>query len=1145
MAPQKRLNWLPDREGEVHEDVPFVQATPDVVRLLILQMARGAWSTLARLLQLACLSLDYKPLMAHEMAAAGGTGVVLGGHSVSGAAASPRLAGAVDCGRGAAVSAVHRDKLLAAGALPVVLRLLRRLDVLCDLVAVQELLWLLAYLTDEDALPPGTAPPSGHLAALAIRALHVQVAGHDEGKEALRVAGVLPVLVSLPSRHSATNRSAQQLSGFAGAMPGRNGEMANGHGGAGQAAAAAGATAGEGVGRSAVAAAAEAGDATAARGKGQSPVVAGARLACYGLLLPVLCLATAKTLMCDCEPNQLELAKLGLPQLLVQESADLLHGLTLRKQIQIQSAHLLHHETTGVHHSKLAAALLTLTDLALLHDPGAQDELRAMGGLGVLAALLGSLLRPGAVDVYQLRPATCRTATLALAGNAASQLAAREHGLLPLLGGLLVGLAAARRAAAGRTLPPAAVEQCRLLRALFGLLEAAVELNGGNKDFVRELGGVSLLGDFLRAASDFVTAPPPLPSSLEHGGAGANGAGTGVAGGGGGFGEQPGLGLALFKLLAASDAPTSAAAAEALEWLAPHPGQSTLPALEAPPLEALAADPASGLAVSRQLSGHSRSGGPGSQTWAAWSVGRFFRVPQQLQQQTQAGPDSAALRRFAAAAAAGMASGYRGSGSGALPQDATGGSAAAAAAAAGVGLAWSSPAGSGTTTPRPSHSGVGGVGGGAAWEGSGSGRGAAGLGQASPFAAGAPAPDAGAAAPTGGSGGGAMPRALGPQVSAGGSSVMSDDDELAMIRQEVALLANTTSGLLLHHEAMGVHHSKLAAALLTLTDLVLLHDPGAQPHPGQSTLPALEAPPLEALAADPASGLAVSRQLSGHSRSGGPGSQTWAAWSVGRFFGVPSAASVTGHRLPISTSAMEQQLQQQTQAGPDSAALRRFAAAAAAGMAAGYRGSGGGALPQDANEGLAAAAAAAAGVGLAWSSPAGSGTTTPRPSHSGVGGVGGGAAWEGSGSGRGAAGLGQASPFAAGAPAPDAGAAAPTGGSGGGAMPRALGPQVSAGGSSVMSDDDELAMIRQEVALLANTTSGLFPLTAAYTAPLCNAVFAAACTQWPLTTARSGLVTRLKHNAHQLPRRGTSRTLHPSQPATLIFHAIPTRRGGG
>lgn len=36
-----------------------------------------------------------------------------------------------------AACAVHRDKLLAAGALPVLLRVLRRLDVLCDLVAVQ------------------------------------------------------------------------------------------------------------------------------------------------------------------------------------------------------------------------------------------------------------------------------------------------------------------------------------------------------------------------------------------------------------------------------------------------------------------------------------------------------------------------------------------------------------------------------------------------------------------------------------------------------------------------------------------------------------------------------------------------------------------------------------------------------------------------------------------------------------------------------------------------------------------------------------------------------------------------------------------------------------------------------------------------
>ncbi|GIL78772.1 hypothetical protein Vretifemale_8175, partial [Volvox reticuliferus] len=75
----RRLDWLPLRPSDDNTglDVPFVQETPDVVRILILQLARGAWNTLARLLQLACLSLDYKPLLAHEMAHAGATGVVL------------------------------------------------------------------------------------------------------------------------------------------------------------------------------------------------------------------------------------------------------------------------------------------------------------------------------------------------------------------------------------------------------------------------------------------------------------------------------------------------------------------------------------------------------------------------------------------------------------------------------------------------------------------------------------------------------------------------------------------------------------------------------------------------------------------------------------------------------------------------------------------------------------------------------------------------------------------------------------------------------------------------------------------------------------------------------------------------------------
>ncbi len=49
-----------------------------MVRRLIVLMARGKWDTIARLLQLACLSLGVKPILAHELAAAGATGVLLG-----------------------------------------------------------------------------------------------------------------------------------------------------------------------------------------------------------------------------------------------------------------------------------------------------------------------------------------------------------------------------------------------------------------------------------------------------------------------------------------------------------------------------------------------------------------------------------------------------------------------------------------------------------------------------------------------------------------------------------------------------------------------------------------------------------------------------------------------------------------------------------------------------------------------------------------------------------------------------------------------------------------------------------------------------------------------------------------------------------
>ncbi|EFJ53048.1 hypothetical protein VOLCADRAFT_85920 [Volvox carteri f. nagariensis] len=944
-----------------------IQETPDVVHVLILQLARGAWSTLARLLQLACLTLDFKPLLAHEMARAGATGVVLDilcqaprhhpvwrSLSTAGAgllaalvrcedgteAAQPQalrmllamLESDLTCGPArqavatvlhcvVAQRTVHRDKLLAVGALPVLVRVLGRLDVLCDLVAVQEVLWTLVYLTDESALAlagggrggdgmPGSAESlqpvlaeqlvpllflyampwnkqHEHLAALVTRALHVHVAGYDMGKDTLRNSGVLSVLVDTVGRHSApyitaaeaaaahlrgrhdydrgvtaiaiagascvtAERGMQQTGAAQGpaalasrghlvpaASRGsfavgssrppphtachihadgemlRNGTTENGpyacgaaaalgtwtpwerllavllivgiapammrpqrrgRGGGGGAAAASGLTANAASAAAGTAPDEESGEpstpsslrsegpgedygetdsaadrgpgASGKRGKEQGPtasdgvaaaveqvttadalqqlgldeeedddddvfggivldlvadlpaalefqssaaaqpgatrteaaVANGARLVCYGLLLPLLIdageeaaaggagsaavavggallrrrlcplresLATLKTMLCDCEANQLAAAEQGLAVLLVQlvahgdmglawqaaetavylsggatgavlvaagaaeemaylleESADMLHSLTLRKQIQVQCsslAHgdhhhnyhnhrhhaqpvkgaqlphprnnqptrtsstgaggpgvaaaaavavpplltdvhvrptrstgvqysggarpqrmyllgrvpldfttsgscfygthdamsycdyctpsaaiqvllrliaarptaapqavvaqenavcrrfaaaggmygvllLLHHEAAGVHHSKLAASLLTLLDLVLIHVPEAKDELRLAGGLGVLSTLLGSLMRPGVMDVYQLRVATCRTLQLALRGNAANKLAAREHGLLPLLVSLLSVLWQQRKA---------------------------------------------------------------------------------------------------------------------------------------------------------------------------------------------------------------------------------------------------------------------------------------------------------------------------------------------------------------------------------------------------------------------------------------------------------------------------------------------------------------------------------------------------------------------------------------------------------------------------------------------------------------------------------------------------------------------------
>ncbi len=60
-----------------------------------------------------------------------------------------------------------------------------------------------------------------------------------------------------------------------------------------------------------------------------------------------------------------------------------------------------------------------------------------------------------------------------------------------------------RSAAAG---PGGATAACRLVRALFGLLAASVELHSGNSDYVRELGGVTVVGEFLVAGVEALLA---------------------------------------------------------------------------------------------------------------------------------------------------------------------------------------------------------------------------------------------------------------------------------------------------------------------------------------------------------------------------------------------------------------------------------------------------------------------------------------------------------------------------------------------------------------------------------------------------------------------------------------------------------------
>ncbi|GIL93990.1 hypothetical protein Vretimale_268, partial [Volvox reticuliferus] len=156
---------------------------------------------------------------------------------------------------------------------------------------------------------------------------------------------------------------------------------------------------------------------------------------------------------------------------------------------------LLHHEAAGVHHSKLAASLLTLLDLLLVRAPGTQDELRQAGGLGVLTTLLGSLMRPGVMDVFQLRVATCHTLQLALQGNAANKLAAREHGLLPLLVSLLAALTQQRRARSSEVVVD---DSGPLTAAVLEALAAATQDSPGTQEALVALGILYPLSDLLR-----------------------------------------------------------------------------------------------------------------------------------------------------------------------------------------------------------------------------------------------------------------------------------------------------------------------------------------------------------------------------------------------------------------------------------------------------------------------------------------------------------------------------------------------------------------------------------------------------------------------------------------------------------------------
>ncbi|PNG99857.1 hypothetical protein TSOC_014352, partial [Tetrabaena socialis] len=175
-----------------------------------------------------------------------------------------------------------------------------------------------------------------------------------------------------------------------------------------------------------------------------------------------------------------------------------------------------------------AAAALALLSVVLRGNTYVKNTARQAG---LPAALVAAVRRCGLEGGEGAAAAAAALAELA-AGNHANQEA------VAVQGGLEVAVELARDAVAA-ALPPQAEQQqrqqlpswaqgadyeggeggsggvddaaaasaaaaaaaSRLLCALFGLVAACVELNAGNQEFVRELGGVTLVADFLLAAT--------------------------------------------------------------------------------------------------------------------------------------------------------------------------------------------------------------------------------------------------------------------------------------------------------------------------------------------------------------------------------------------------------------------------------------------------------------------------------------------------------------------------------------------------------------------------------------------------------------------------------------------------------------------